>query len=50
LDRNPRNPRSLFGLWECLKAQKKTADAEWIRNAFQEAWKSSEVDIRMEDL
>ena len=30
LDRNPRNPRSLFGLWECLKAQKKTADAEWM--------------------
>ena len=50
LDRNPRNPRSLFGLWECLKARKKTADAEWIRNAFQDAWKSSEVDIRMEDL
>jgi len=50
LDRNPRNPRSLFGLWECLKAQKKTADAEWIRNAFQDAWKSSEVDVRMEDL
>ena len=50
LERNPRNPRSLFGLWECLKAQKKTADAEWLRRAFQDAWKNSEVDIRMEDL
>jgi tetratricopeptide (TPR) repeat protein len=50
LERNPRNPRSLFGLWECLKAQKKAADAEWLRRAFQEAWKNSEVDIRMEDL
>jgi tetratricopeptide (TPR) repeat protein len=50
LERNPRNPRSLFGLWECLKAQKKTSDAQWIRNAFQDAWKNSEVDVRMEDL
>jgi tetratricopeptide (TPR) repeat protein len=50
LERNPRNPRSLFGLWECLKAQKKATDAEWLRRAFQEAWKNSEVDIRMEDL
>jgi tetratricopeptide (TPR) repeat protein len=50
LERNPRNPRSLFGLWECLKAQKKASDAEWLRRAFQVAWKNSEVDIRMEDL
>ena len=50
LERNPRNPRSLFGLWECLKAQKKATDAEWLRRSFQEAWKNSEVDIRMEDL
>ncbi len=50
LARNPRNPRSLFGLWESLKAQKKTADAVWVRRAFQEAWKNSEVEARMEDL
>jgi tetratricopeptide (TPR) repeat protein len=50
LDRHPRNPRSLFGLWESLKAQKKTADAEWVRRAFQDAWKSSEVEVRLEDL
>jgi tetratricopeptide (TPR) repeat protein len=50
LERHPRNPRSLFGLWESLKAQKKTADAEWVRRAFQDAWKSSEVEVRMEDL
>ena len=50
LERNPRNPRALFGLWETLKAQKKTADAEWVRRAFQDAWKNSEVEIRIEDL
>jgi tetratricopeptide (TPR) repeat protein len=50
LVRNPRNPRSLYGLWESLKAQKKTADAVWVRRAFQEAWKNSETEVRMEDL
>jgi tetratricopeptide (TPR) repeat protein len=50
LARNPRNPRSLYGLWESLKAQKKTADAVWVRRAFQEAWKNSETEVRMEDL
>jgi tetratricopeptide (TPR) repeat protein len=50
LQRNPRNPRSLFGLWESLKAQKKSADADWVRREFQTAWKNADVDIRMEDL
>jgi len=50
LRRNPRNPRSLFGLWESLKAQKKASDAEWVRREFQEAWKGADVEIRMEDL
>jgi tetratricopeptide (TPR) repeat protein len=50
LKRNPRNPRSLFGLWESLKAQKKSSDAEWVRHQFQEAWKGADVGIRMEDL
>lgn len=50
LQRNPRNPRSLFGLWESLKAQKKATDAEWVRRQFQESWKGAEIDLRMEDL
>ena len=50
LELHPRNQRSLFGLWETLKAQKKTADAEWVRREFQDAWKNSEVEVRMEDL
>jgi len=32
LERNPRNPRSLFGLMHTLKAQKKDADAAWVES------------------
>ncbi len=50
LERNPRNPRSLFGLSEALKAQKKDADARWARSQFQTAWKHADVPLRLEDL
>jgi tetratricopeptide (TPR) repeat protein len=50
LDRNPRNPRSLFGLLKALEAQKKMADAQWVRQEFEEAWKSADVSLRIEDL
>ncbi len=50
LERNPRNPRSLFGLSESLKAQKKDADARWARAQFQTAWKHADVELRLEDL
>jgi tetratricopeptide (TPR) repeat protein len=50
LDRNPRNPRSLFGLLETLKAQNKTADAYWVRQQFEQAWRDADVPLRMEDL
>ncbi|MEX0878743.1 MAG: hypothetical protein WEF99_07535 [Thermoanaerobaculia bacterium] len=50
LENNPRNPRSLFGLSESLKAQKKDADARWARTQFQTAWKNADVELRLEDL
>lgn len=50
LDRNPRNPRSLFGLLETLKAENKTADAAWVRQEFDQAWKNADVELRMKDL
>ena len=31
LSRNPRSPRSLFGLWKALEAEQKPADADWAR-------------------
>jgi len=39
LVRNPRNPRSLFGLCTALEAQGKTQEASSIRRAFEAAWK-----------
>ena len=50
LDQNPRNPRSLFGLWQTLKAQHKTADAEWVHREFEKAWKDADVQLQMKDL
>jgi tetratricopeptide (TPR) repeat protein len=50
LQRNPRNPRSLFGLWQSLLAQKKTADVDWVKAAFDTAWKNADTKLRLEDL
>jgi tetratricopeptide (TPR) repeat protein len=41
LERNPRNPRSLFGLEQALKAQQKTYDAGFIRKQFDANWKGA---------
>ena len=50
LQRHPRNPRSLFGLRASLEGQGRTADATWVRRAFDEAWRNAEVPLRVEDL
>jgi tetratricopeptide (TPR) repeat protein len=50
LEKNPRNPRSLFGLMESLKAQKELADADWVRRQFEAAWQNADVKLRVEDL
>jgi len=42
---NPRNPRSLFGLREALRAQGKTADAAWVDGQFKEAWKNADTEL-----
>ena len=49
LDRNPRNPRSLFGLREALKAQGRGYDAQFVDKQFQSAWKSP-TPLKAEDL
>jgi tetratricopeptide (TPR) repeat protein len=41
LERNPRNPRSLFGLEQALKAQGRTYDATFIRKQFDASWKGA---------
>jgi tetratricopeptide (TPR) repeat protein len=48
LDRNPRNPRSLFGLQQALKAQNKNYDAGFVEVQFRDSWKGGEV--KVEDL
>jgi tetratricopeptide (TPR) repeat protein len=50
LDRNPRNPRSLFGLREALKAQNKAYDAQFVDKQFQAAWKGNDIKLKVEDL
>ncbi len=50
LERNPRNPRSLFGLWKALEAGKKTTDAALVKGEFEVAWKNADVTLRVEDL
>ncbi|MGH9503010.1 MAG: tetratricopeptide repeat protein, partial [Terriglobales bacterium] len=49
LDRHPRNPRSLFGLDQSLKAQKRDYDAAFVEKRFQAAWKGS-MPLKLEDL
>jgi tetratricopeptide (TPR) repeat protein len=48
LDRNPRNPRSLFGLQQALKAQNKNYDAGFVEAEFRDSWKGGQV--KVEDL
>jgi tetratricopeptide (TPR) repeat protein len=50
LDRNPRNPRSLFGLAETLRAQNRTYDAQFVDKQFQSNWKSAEIKLKVADL
>jgi tetratricopeptide (TPR) repeat protein len=41
LERNPRNPRSLFGLEQALKAQDRAYDAGFVRKQFEASWKGA---------
>ena len=50
LDRNPRNPRSLFGLRQALKAQKRDYDAEFVDKQLRSSWKGSDASLTLEDL
>ena len=50
LDRNPRNPRSLFGLQQALKAQGRTYDAGLVEGQFRNSWKGQAAGLKVEDL
>jgi hypothetical protein len=49
LERNPRNPRSLFGLHAALVKQGKEADAAWVKREFDQAWKNADSKLALED-
>jgi tetratricopeptide (TPR) repeat protein len=49
LERNPRNPRSLFGLEQALKAQGREYDATFVRRQFDASWKGTAAP-KMDDL
>lgn len=50
LNRNPRNGRSLFGLWKSLEAQNKTYDASLVKRQFDTAWKNADTKLDVGDL
>lgn len=50
LERNKRSGRSLFGLMESLKAQKKNAAAAAAQREFETAWKNADTKLSIADL
>jgi len=50
LTKNLRNPRSLFGLHQALKAQDRNSDAWFVEQEFRKAWKVGAGDLKVEDL
>jgi tetratricopeptide (TPR) repeat protein len=50
LQHNRRNGRSLFGLMESLKAQKKDYAASLVQREFEVAWKNADVKLTVQDL
>jgi tetratricopeptide (TPR) repeat protein len=50
LDRNPRNPRSLWGLHEALLQQKRDYDAGFVQKQFETSWKGGAQALKVDDL
>jgi tetratricopeptide (TPR) repeat protein len=50
LDHHPRNPRSLFGLQQALKAQRKEYDASFVQKQLQTSWKGGSSQLKLDDL
>jgi tetratricopeptide (TPR) repeat protein len=48
LEKNRRNGRSLFGLMEALKAQKKNHEAMLVKQQFEAAWKNADTKLTMD--
>jgi tetratricopeptide (TPR) repeat protein len=50
LKRNPRNPRSLFGLAETLKAEGKTVEAASVEQNFRDLWSKADTKLTVSGL
>jgi tetratricopeptide (TPR) repeat protein len=50
LDHHPRNPRSLFGLQQALKAQGKEYDAGFVQKQLRASWKGGNTQLKLDDL
>jgi tetratricopeptide (TPR) repeat protein len=50
LERNPRNPRSLYGLQQTLKKQGRDYDAGFVQKQFDASWKGGANTLKVEDL
>jgi tetratricopeptide (TPR) repeat protein len=50
LDKTPRNPRSLFGLNQALKAQDRNSDAWFVEQEFLKSWKGGAAQLKIDDL
>jgi hypothetical protein len=43
LTRNPRNGRSLYGLWKALDARQRATEGAWVKVQFEQAWAHADV-------
>ena len=50
LARHPAGGRSLFGLWQCLKADGNKTEAKRAEADFHEAWKHADIKLSLDDL
>jgi tetratricopeptide (TPR) repeat protein len=50
LERNPRNPRSLYGLHQALLKQNRQYDATFVEKQFANSWKGDPKGLKLEDL
>ena len=50
LERNLRNPRSLWGLHQALLQQKRGYDASFVQKEFEASWKGGAQALRLDDL
>jgi len=49
LRRNPRNPRSLFGLLEVLRSRARSHDAGFVQSELDTAWKGDRQQLKLRD-